>query len=179
MYVRTKMGALAGLGCLAVLSLGVLLLAVPVARAQPKGKPADLEKRFDLLLQELEDLRRDLGRDKPDPKAEQQIAKMRADMKKQAAEIEKLQQQLREAISGFQKAQDQLDKLEGRKRSSFGMGWGSWSSSDWRNWQNRMAPGDKRPTPRADTKPADPEQRLEMLLKGIEELRRELRKDKR
>lgn len=139
---------------------------------QPDPKRADLEKRLDRLLKEMEDVRRELGQDKPDTKRAEQIDKARAEVKKQVADIEKLQNQLREAYSRLQKAQDQLDELEGRRRSPGDMRGGPW------DWRDRMARPVIEPQQRGDARPADLERRLDRLLQEMEDIRRELRRER-
>jgi DNA repair exonuclease SbcCD ATPase subunit len=177
MVVRTRTsGTGPALGRLVVLSLGVLLLALPASAQQPDKpdpKQTDLEKRLDRLLQEMDAIRKELARDKPDPKRTEQIDKARADVKKQTAEVEKLQEQLREAYSRLQKAQGQLDELEGRpSRGSRGPG-GNFGRFDWRGMGGRGRPPDRRDAPPGAT---DLDKRLDRLLEELEDLRKEIRR---
>lgn len=172
-----------GIACWSAL----ILLAVPAAWGQQADKAdpkrADLEKRLDRLLEEIGNLRRELRPDKPDAKRADEVDKTRAEVKKLASEVDKLQDQLRDATRKLQKAQDQLDELEGRRRGTSAdprMGPGGRSYyPDWRDWRNRMGRPDGRSSGRDDAKPADLDKRFERLLQEFEDMRRELRRDKR
>src|SRR5436190_230282 len=111
---RTTPRTLVRLCSWTLLSLGALLLTLATAAAEQDRadpKPGDVEKRLDRLLKEIEDLRRGLAKDKDkdkaDPKNAEQADKARTEVKKQTAEVEKLQEQLREARGRLEKAQNQ------------------------------------------------------------------------
>lgn len=113
-----------------------------------------------------------------DPKpSEDELKKARAEVKNLQGDLEKLYTQAQETYRKLGDAQQKLDKLEGRLGDS-GRGRFPWGGS--RDWRGRMDPRPQppreAPKPPDTGKAGDLEQKLDLLMKELEQLRKEIRK---
>jgi hypothetical protein len=133
-----------------ILSVAVLALLAMSGQAQDSKKPSD------------EDIR----------KAKDDVAKLRAD-------LDKIEDQYYEAQRKLTRAQDRLAELEGRPRFGPG-GFGGRGGFGRGGFSRDRAPAEppKPPAPPAETnRSSDLDKRLERLLKEVDDLRKDLRRN--